>query len=365
MDVKVAFLNGDIKENVFMSQPKGFIVKGHEHKVCKLVKYLYGLKQAPQAWYEKLTEHLLKLNFKLYDLDDATLFVKKVGKIVLYLLVYVDDLLMTGNNESYIASIKKELGKSFEMTDLGYVHYYLGIEVTQHLKSIFLSQKKYIGDLLNRFGMIECNPLTTPMEKNIKLTPIEGKEFEDATKYRQLVGSLNYLTTTRANILFAIGILCRFMQKPYFDGDKETGVSNLGYAMSLGSGVVSWRSRKQSVPADSTTEAEYMAATEATKEIVWLRKILEYLQVKQVQSTPLMIDNTSAINFAKNLKFHDRTKHINTKYHLIRHHVEAKTIHLRHCSTNEKIADIFTKALGIEKLERFRMMLGLTNMPSD
>eukprot|EP00253_Pinus_taeda_P036544 PITA_36544 len=319
MDVKTAFLNGDLKENVFMSQPEGFAVKGHEHKVCKLVKSC----MASNKHHEP------------------------------------------GNNESYIASIKKELGKIFEMTDLGYVHYYLGIEVTQHPKSIFLSQKKYIGDLLNRFGMTECNPLSTPMEQNLKLTSIEGKEFEDATKYRQLVGSLIYLTTTRPDISFVVGILSRFMQKPYFDGDKETGVSTSGYAMSLGSGAVSWRSRKQSVPADSTTEAEYVAAAEATKEIVWLIKFLEDLQVKQVQSTPLMIENTSAIKLAKNPKFHDRTKHINTKYHLIRHHVEAKTIYLRHCSANEQIADIFTKALRREKLERFRTMLGLTNIPSD
>eukprot|EP00253_Pinus_taeda_P015320 PITA_15320 len=305
MDVKTSFLNGDLKENVFMSRPKGFAIKGHEHKVCKLV--------SPCMASNKHCE--------------------------------------PGNNESYIASIKKELGKSFEMTDLGYVHYYLGIEITQHPKSIFLSQKKYIGDLLNRFGMTECNPLTTPMEQNLKLTSIEGKEFEHATKYRQLVGSLSYLTTTKPDISFAVGILSRFMQKPYFDGDKETGVSTSRYAMSLGSGAVSWRSRKQSVPADFTTEAEYVVAAEATKEIVWLRKILEDLQVKQVQSTPLMIDNNSAIKLAKNPKFHDRMKHINTKYHLIQHHVEAKTIHLRHCSTNEQIADIFTKALRREKLE--------------
>eukprot|EP00253_Pinus_taeda_P031442 PITA_31442 len=127
------------------------------------------------------------------------------------------------------------------------------------------------------FGMTECNPLSTPMEQNLKLTSIEGKEFEDATKYRQLIGSLIYLTTTRPDISFAIGILSRFMQKPYFDGDKETRVSTSGYAMSLGLGAVSWRSHKQSVPADSTTEAEYVAAAEATKEIVWLRKILEDL----------------------------------------------------------------------------------------
>eukprot|EP00253_Pinus_taeda_P021251 PITA_21251 len=302
--------------------------------------------------------HPLKLNFKHYDLDDATLFVKEVGKIVIYLVVYVDDPLMIGKNESYIAFVKKKLRKGFEMTDLGYVHYYLGIEVTQHSKSIYLSQKKYIGGMLNKFDMTKCNPLATPMEQNLKLTSIEGKEFEDATKYRQLVGSLNYLTTTRSEISFVIAILSRFMKKPYFDGDKETGVSTSGYAMSLGSGAVSWRSRRQSVPADSTT-------VKATKEIVWLRKILEYLQVKQVQSTSLMIDNTSAIKLAKDPKFHDRTKHFNTKYHLIRHHVEAKTIHLCHCSTNEQIADIFTKALRTEKLERFRIMLGCTNISSN
>ena len=151
----------------------------------------------------------------------------------------------------------------------------------------------------------------------------------------------------------------------YFDGDKETGVSTFGYTMSLGSAAISWRSRKQSVPVDSTTEAEYVAAAEATKEIVWLRKILEDLQEKQENSTPLLIDNTSTIKLAKNPRFHDRTKHINTKYHLIRHHVEAKIVHLRHCSTNDQVVDMFTKALGREKFERFRNMLGLTNTPSD
>eukprot|EP00253_Pinus_taeda_P008770 PITA_08770 len=305
-------------------------------------------KEAMQKEYDALIKN------DTWKLFDPPLGTKPIGYKWVYKNKYKVDgsldkhkarLVAKGKNESYIASIKKELGKSFEMTNLGYVHYYLGIEVTQHPKSIFLSQKKYIGDLLNRFGMTECNPLTTPMEQNLKLTSIEGKEFEDAIKYRQLVGSLIYLTTTRPDISFAVGILSRFMQKPCeghwsaakrvlrylkgtqdlgikytqandfnligysdsdFDGDKETGVSTSGYATSLGSGAVSWRSRKQSVP-----------AAEATKEIVWLKKILEDLQVKQVQSTPLMIDNTSAIKLAKNPKFHDCIKHINTKYHLI------------------------------------------------
>ncbi len=129
-------------------------------------------------------------------------------------MVYVDDILMIGNNEIYIASIRKKLRKGFEMKYLGYIHYYLGTGVTQHLKFIFLSQKKYIEDLLNKFGMAECNPFITPMEHKLKLTYIEGKEFEDAKKYTQLVGSLNYLTTTRPNISFVVGILSKFMKNP-------------------------------------------------------------------------------------------------------------------------------------------------------
>jgi len=151
------------------------------------VKSLYDVKQASRAWYEKLTDHILKINFKHYDIDDATLFVKKFGRKFVYLVVYVDDVLMIGHNESYISSTKKELRNGFEMTNLRHVHYYLGIEVNQHMKFIFLSQKKYIGDLLNKFGVAECNPLTTPMDQNLKLKSTEGNEFEDATKYRQLL----------------------------------------------------------------------------------------------------------------------------------------------------------------------------------
>ncbi|XP_057867591.2 secreted RxLR effector protein 161-like [Cryptomeria japonica] len=150
-----------------------------------------------------------------------------------------------------------------------------------------------------------------------------------------------------------------------FDGDKEHGVSTSGYLMTLGSTTVTWRSKKQTVPTDSTTQAEYVVAAEATKEIVWLEKILEDFQEKQMTSMPLFVDNNFAIQLAKNPRFHDRTKHINTKYHLIRHHVETKTIHLKYCSTVEQIADIFTKALGHVKFERFRLLLGMTDVPSD
>jgi hypothetical protein len=182
MDVKTAFLNRDLKEDVYMTQHEGFTLKGQEHKVCKLIKSLYGLKRAPHAWYEKLTEHILKLNYKCFNLDDATLFVKKVGKSVVYLFIYVDDLLITGIHDDYIASVKKELKKVFDVTDLGLLHSYLGIEVDQQLKYIFISQKKYIGNLLRKFGMQDCNFVSTPMEKSLTLTSNEGNTFEDLTK---------------------------------------------------------------------------------------------------------------------------------------------------------------------------------------
>jgi hypothetical protein len=169
-----------------MTKHEGFAIKG-EHKVCKLVKSLYLLKQAPQAWHEKLIEHLLKLNYKHFNLDGETLFVKKVGKSIVYLVVYVDDLLITGNNDDYIASIKKEMKKVFYMNDLGLIHYYLGIEFTQNPNFIFISLKKYIGELLCRFGMQYCTYVSTPMEQNLKIYSNGRNAFEDATKYIQLV----------------------------------------------------------------------------------------------------------------------------------------------------------------------------------
>jgi len=185
-------------------------VKVQEKNICNLIKSLYGLKQGPHAWYETLTEHLLKIKFEHFNLDDATLFFKKVGKMVVYLVVYIDDLLIPRNNESYIASMKQDLKRGFEMTNMGHLHYYLGVEVTQNPKYIFISQRKYIRELLNRFGMIDCNPLSTLMDQNLKLKSIEGSAFDDATKYIQ---SLIYITTTRPNISFPIGILSQFMQK--------------------------------------------------------------------------------------------------------------------------------------------------------
>lgn len=222
------------------------------------------------------------------------------------------------------------------------LHHYLGIEVDQKSKYIF------IGELLSKFGMQDCNFVSTPMKQNLVLTSNEGGTFEDPTKYMQRVGSLIYLTTTRPDIIFVVGILSRFMHQPCegqwvatkrvlkyfkgtqlygikyskvsdfqltryldsdFDGDKEHGVSTYGYLINLKSTTITCRSRMKYVPVDSTTEAKYVAAPQATKEIIRLRNILEYLQEKQKTSMLLFIDNISTTQLAKNPKFHDRIKH--------------------------------------------------------
>ncbi|XP_057851979.2 secreted RxLR effector protein 161-like [Cryptomeria japonica] len=250
--------------------------------------------------------------------------------------------------------------------------------------------------------MADCKPLSTPMEQNLKLSSNDSSDLVDATSYRQLVGSLIYATTTRPDISFSVGVLSRFMQQPrathwlaakrvlrylqgtqnyglkyskiskfsllsYSDsdyaGDMDDGKSTSGYLMSLGSVVISWKSKKQPVPTLSSAEAEYIAASEATREILWLRRILADLQEPQASSTPLFIDNQSTIKMAKNPVFHDRTKHINTKIHFIRHYVKDGSISLQYCATTDQPADILTKALGRVKFEKFREMIGLT--PSD
>ena len=162
MDVKSAFLNGDLQEDVYMTQPPGFEVKGQEHKVCKLIKALYGLKQAPRAWYAKMDEYLRKVGFHRSESDD-TLYVRQQGKYLVILIMYVDDLIITGNNDDHIEQVKKELHAGFKMIDLGLLHYYIGVEVFQRPHQIFISQSKYAAKILQRFGMQDCKPVLTPM----------------------------------------------------------------------------------------------------------------------------------------------------------------------------------------------------------
>ena len=396
--MKSAFLNGVLKEEVYVDQPEGFIIKGEEMKVYKLKKALYGLKQAPRAWYGEIDSYFIGKGFQRSH-NEPTLYIKTEGKSdILIVSLYVDDLVFTGSSESLIKTFKEEMMKKYEMSDLGLLHYFLGIEICQNEDGIFISQKKYAKTILKKFGMGGCKSVPTPLVVNEKLQNEDGSKEVDASIYRSLVGSLLYLTATRPDIMYAASLLSRFMHKPtqiqfgtakrvlrYIQGSINFGImfernvvpklfgfcdsdwggsvddskSTSGYAFTLGTGIFSWQSKKQKTVALSTAEAEYVSASLATSQAIWLRSIMEDFGEKQGEPTPILCDNKSAIAMAKNPVFHNRTKHIARKHHFIRDAVEDNQIDVVYCKTEEQIADIFTKALPRDKFEYFRGLLGV------
>jgi hypothetical protein len=205
IDVKTAFLNGVIEEEVYIEQPQGFEVEDKKSHVCKLKKALYGLKQAPRAWYGRIDSFLTSLGFTKSKAD-SNLYFKVMNDEPMILLLYVDDLFLTGE-EKLITECKKRHASEFEMKDLGLMPYFLGLEVWQSPESIFLNQGKYAVEILKRFDMLEFKSMNTPMEAKLKLLVDTSSELIDATLYRQIIGSLMYLTNTRPYICFAVNTL--------------------------------------------------------------------------------------------------------------------------------------------------------------
>jgi hypothetical protein len=396
MDVKTAFLNGFIEEEVYIEQPQGFEVCERESHVCLLRKALYGLKQAPRAWYSRIDSYLLQMGFEKSDVDPNLYYIIR-GEDTLILILYVDDLFITGA-EHLIAECKRGLASEFEMSDIGLMHYFLGMEVWQEEGHIFLGQGKYVADILSRFQMEDCRPMSTPMVTNWKKLSASDSQLVDATGYRQLIGSLMYLVNTRPDICFAVNTLSQYMVEPrsvhwigakhvlrYIAGSVDygldyvrgDGVSLVGYTDSdwagcaidrkstsgccfgLGSGLVSWYSRKQKSVALSSAEAEYMAASQASCEAIWLRKLLVGLFGQELPPTVIHCDNQSCIKLSENPVFHDRSKHIEIRYHFIRDWVQRGAVQLQYIPTDEQVADILTKALPRGKHVYFRDKMGL------
>jgi len=311
-----------------------------------------------------------------------------------------DKAIITGDCEEEIFRIKKNLSVRFQMKELGQLKHFLGIEVDHTQEGIFLHQQKYSKDLLKKFGMLKCKPISAPMEPNTKICAHEGKDLEDATMYRQLVGTLIYLTLTRPDISFAVGVMSRYMQNPkkphleavrrilryvnrtldhgimykrggecklvgYCDadyaGDHDTRRSTTGYIFMLGSGAISWCSKRQPTVSLSTTEAEYRAAAMAAQESTWLMQLLEDLHQLVKYPIPLYCDNLSAIRLAENPVFHARTKHVEVHYHFIKEKVLKEEIELKHVRTKNQAADLLTKSLSGSKFESFYHQLGMTN----
>jgi hypothetical protein len=213
MNVKSAFLHGDLQEEIYMEQPPGY-VQNDSSLVCRLKKSLYGLKQAPRAWYTKMDSFLIDTGFSRCH-SDPNVYTKKVGIHLIILVLYVDDLILIGSDSKLLNHVKTSLKKKFEMTDLGFFHYFLGLQVLQTNEGISLSQSKYVCDLVHRFHIDDCKPTPSPFQSGFKLTATCTSPEVDATMYRQLVGSLLYLTHTHPDLSFVVGLVTRHMQTPH------------------------------------------------------------------------------------------------------------------------------------------------------
>lgn len=400
LDVKSAFLNGRLYEEVYVNQPEGYIKEGQETKVYKLYKALYGLRQAPRAWYTQLNKCLEKLGFLKCPLEHAV-YTKKEGSESLIIGVYVDDLIITGTSVSNIVQFKKQMSHEFEMSDLSKLSYYLGIEVKQGKDSIELKQLAYAKKVLERAGMTGCNVVKFPMEPKLVMHKDENGNPVNATEYKSTVGGLRYLVHTRPDIAYAVGVVSRFMDRPtvlhqgavkrilryvqgtlnygliytkgqgdymlsgYSDsdlaGDMVDRKSTGGMSFYLNESLITWVSQKQRCVALSSCEAEFMAATATACQGIWLHRLLS--QIADVRAGPVVIyiDNKSAIDLARNPVFHGRSKHIDVRYHFIRECVEKGLIIIKHVSTEQR-ADVLTKPMSLVKFEKMRDLLGVKNL---
>ena len=395
MDVKNAFLHGELEEEVYMRLPPGHPKESDPRLACKLNKALYGLKQSPRAWYAKLSSVLTMNGLQRSDAD-SSLFVKKGISCITVVLVYVDDIVITGNDHEEISKLKAFLHRKFAIKDLGILKYFLGIEAAYSTKGIFLNQRKYVLDLLQDSGKLGAKPAETPTETGGKPDD-EGEPFPNVVQYQRLVGRLIYLTITRPDISYAVSLVSRFMHAPkvqhmdavnrilrYLKGSAGRGIwmrknghtsisaytdadwagcpidrrSTTGYCIFVGGNLVTWKSKKQNVVAKSSAEAEYRAMSTTTSEIIWLRALLKDLSFPTTESSRLFCDNQAAIHIASNPVFHERTKHIEVNCHFVREKMVAGIICTPFVSSNLQLADIFTKGLTTSRFQEILFKLG-------
>src|SRR5579875_989961 len=405
MDVKTAFLNGELEEDIYMDQPQGFVEEGTQHLVCKLKKSLYGLKQSPRAWYQRIDLFFNQEGFSRGHADH-TLYVKQTSEFLMIVIIYVDDLIILASDNTVLGWLKSKLEMEFEMSDLGPLEFCLGVafERNRSARTITMSQSKYIKEVLKRFNMEECKPISTPLDVKgslLKLSDEEFKEVEEEMKaipYKAAVGSLMYaMVATRADLAFPVSMVSQFIAKAgpqhwmavkrimrylkgtidyklclggkkielkgYCDadwaGDVNERRSTTGYVFFVGDGAISWNCKRQPTVAVSTTEAEYMATSHCLKEALWLRQLLADVGFVQMGATSIMCDNQGCIALANDPKHHSRTNHIDVQHHFIREKLEDGEVSLWYCPTEDMVADVLTKALAKMRHEKLTRAIGL------
>uniref|UniRef100_A0A2N9GBB0 Integrase catalytic domain-containing protein n=1 Tax=Fagus sylvatica TaxID=28930 RepID=A0A2N9GBB0_FAGSY len=335
LDVKNAFLHGSLKEVVYMEQPPGFSNSRFPNHVCRLHKALYGLKQAPRAWFDRFSSFLLTLGFKC-STADSSLFIFRSKNVIILLLVYVDDIIVTSNTPSVLSRLVSRLSSEFSMKDLGPLHYFLGIEVIPFSGGLFLSQQKYARDILARSSMTGCNPIGTPLAQKHNLRR-DDPILVDATNYRSIVGALQYITLTRPDLTHAVN-----MALIAFLGPQRNKL--------LFQDLV----QRQNTASMSTTTAE----------LTWILYLLRDIGINLSTPPVLFCDNTSALHLTVNPVFHARTKHIELDVHFVREKVAAGALVTRFVPTHLQIADVFTKALSKDAFQRLRSKLGVMLPPT-
>ena len=392
-DVKNAFLHGELSEEVYMDLPPGCMIpKVHCRKVRKLKKSLYGLKQSSRAWFGRFTKSMRSFGYHQSN-SDHTLFLKKQHGKITALIVYVDDMVVTGNDPDERKAQQSYLSSEFEMKDLGHLKYFLGIEVSRSDKGIFLSQRKYALDLLQETGMSACQPADTPVEEGLKLCVETNQVPVNKGRYQRLIGRLMYLAHTRPDLAYALSIVSQFMHNngeqhmnavmrilrylksaprkgilftknvdcqsvdAYSDADWVGAIddrrSALGYFTFVGGNLVTWRSKKQNVVTHSSAEAEFKGMTLGICEALWLRLLLMDLGYLPRQPIRLYCDNKAAGDIAHNLVQHDRTKHVEVDRFFIKEKLDEKIVELPKIRSEDQLADILTKAVSSRVFSKF------------
>ncbi|GJZ89749.1 putative ribonuclease H-like domain-containing protein [Tanacetum coccineum] len=388
MDVKRAFLYGTIEEEGYVCQPPGFKDPQFPDKVYKIEKALYGLHHAPRAWYETLSTYLIENGFRRGTID-KTLFIKKDKGDILLVQVYVDDIIFGSTKKSLCDEFEGLMHKRFQMSSMGELTFFLGLQVQQKKDGIFISQDKYMADILKKFDFATMKTASTPMEPNKALIKDEEADSVDVHLYRSMIGSLMYLTTSRPDIMFVVCACARFQVTPkmshlravkrifrYLKGQPKLGLwyprdspfdlkaffdsdyarasldrkFTTGGCQFLDKRLISWQCKKQTIVANSTTESEYVAAANCCRQVLWIQnQMLDY--GFNFMNTKIYIDNESTICIVKNPIFHSKTKHIEIRHHFIRDCYEKKLIQVIKIHTDHNVADLLTKAFDAKHIE--------------
>ncbi|GJY75197.1 retrovirus-related pol polyprotein from transposon TNT 1-94 [Tanacetum coccineum] len=396
MDVKTAFLNGNLREEVYVSQPDGFVDPDNPNHVYKLKKALYGLKQAPRAWYDMLSSFLISQDFSKGSVD-PTLFIRREGKELLLVQIYVDDIIFAASTPELCDLFAKIMCSKFKMSMMGKISFFLGLQISQNPRGIFINQSKYALESLKKYGFDSCDPVDTPMVEKSKLDEDKEGKAVDPSHYRGMIGTLLYLIASRPDLQFAICMCARYQARPtekhlhavkrifrYLKGTVNRGLwypkdssialtafadvdhagcqdtrrSTSGSMQFLGDRLVSWSSKRQKSVAISSTKAEYVAMSGCCAQILWMRSRLTDYGLR-FNKIPMYCDNKSAIALCCNNVQHSRSKHIDIIFHFIKEHIENGVIELYFVNTEYQLADIFTKSLARERIEFFINKLGM------